>query len=57
MAKTDEVWLVEMWIEGRWHSCPHGGLTAADARDERDRYAEDNPHDKFRIAKYRRVTR
>ena len=48
------VWAIEIWIEdrSRWEPCADASLWKYDARDRLKIWREQNPMDRFRVAKY-----
>lgn len=48
------LWVIEMLVaEDRWEPTVGCGLTRDQARDEINRWREDNPADQFRVREYR----
>lgn len=46
------IWIVEIWLDGKWKPTVGSGLTREDARQELRRWKQKCLNDKFRLQKY-----
>lgn len=52
--RTNTVWIVEMWINGRWEPTVGCGLGRAHGREKIAEWRKSNQDDKFRLRQYKR---